>query len=142
MIATIKHGCPICRSDVKGDKKNKYFCKKCNILYDEDHIRKGKVVITQSEKVETLKVEREKGYLYFIDKQGDVSRVKRAKSRADKGAKMHEKMKEVGLKKEKGYLYYLDSEGDVSRSPMKRGKNYNPNKEVLVGTEILTEKKV
>ncbi|MBU1200959.1 MAG: hypothetical protein KJ583_01345 [Nanoarchaeota archaeon] len=64
--------------------------------------------------------------MYFIDKQGDISRVKMAESRSDKGSKKHEKIVKVGLKKEKGYLYYLDKDGCIARSPMKRGgKNGN-----------------
>ncbi|NQU98819.1 hypothetical protein HQ533_05090 [Candidatus Woesearchaeota archaeon] len=76
----------------------------------------------EAEKVKELKIEREPGYLYFIDKQGDVSRVKRAKSKADKGKKKHEKVLKVGLEKERAYLYFIDTDGGVSRTKMKRGK--------------------
>lgn len=71
-----------------------------------------------SQKVEKVGVKRADGYLYFIDKQGDVSRAKMARG-GKKGGKT-EKIKKVGVKKEKGYLYFLDKQGDVSRAKMVR----------------------
>ena len=71
-----------------------------------------------AQKVEKTGVKRQEGYLYFIDKQGDVSRAKMARG-GKKGGKP-EKVKKVGLKKEKGYLYFLDKQGDVSRAKMAR----------------------
>ncbi len=71
-----------------------------------------------AQKVEKTGVKREEGYLYYIDKQGDVSRAKMARG-GKKGGKA-EKVKKVGVKKEKGYLYFLDKQGDVSRAKMAR----------------------
>ncbi|MBI1979677.1 MAG: hypothetical protein HYY63_06655 [Elusimicrobia bacterium] len=71
-----------------------------------------------AQKVEKTGVKREEGYLYYIDKQGDVSRAKMARG-GKKGGKP-EKVKKVGLKKEKGYLYFLDKQGDVARAKMAR----------------------
>ena len=71
-----------------------------------------------AQKVEKAGVKREDGFLYFIDKQGDVSRAKMARG-GKKGGKP-EKVKKVGVKKEKGYLYFLDKQGDVSRAKMAR----------------------
>ena len=71
-----------------------------------------------AEKVAKAGIKREEGYLYFIDKNGDVSRAKMARG-AKKGGKV-EKVAKVGAKKEKGYLYFLDKAGDVSRAKMKR----------------------
>jgi|FLOH01.1.fsa_nt_gi hypothetical protein len=110
-MKTFKHGCPICQSDVTGDKEHLYYCKKCNVLFREEQIGTN-----------TIGIEREPGYLYFIDKQGDVSRVKMARSRSDKGPKKHEKVEKFGIQKEKGYLYYLDKNGFVARKLMKRRK--------------------
>jgi hypothetical protein len=74
-----------------------------------------------AEKVTKAGVKRQDGYLYFIDKQGDVSRAKMARG-GKKGGKI-EKVKKVGVKKEDGYLYFLDKSGDVSRAKMvRRGK--------------------
>lgn len=71
-----------------------------------------------AQKVEKTGVKREEGYLYYIDKQGDVSRAKMARG-GKKGGKA-EKVKKVGVKKEKGYLYFLDKQGDVARAKMAR----------------------
>ncbi len=74
-----------------------------------------------AEKVTKAGVKRQDGYLYFIDKQGDVSRAKMARG-GKKGGKI-EKVKKVGVKKQDGYLYFLDKSGDVSRAKMvRRGK--------------------
>ena len=69
-----------------------------------------------AEKVAQAGVKREEGYLYYIDKQGDVSRAKMARG-GKKGGKP-EKVQKVGLKKEKGFLYFLDKKGDISRAKM------------------------
>ena len=69
-----------------------------------------------AEKVAKAGVKREEGYLYYIDKQGDVSRAKMARG-GKKGGKP-EKVAKIGVKKESGYLYYLDKKGDVSRAKM------------------------
>ncbi len=73
-----------------------------------------------AQKVTKAGVKRQNGYLYFIDKAGDVSRAKMARGKK-KGGKP-EKVTKVGVKKEKGYLYFLDKAGDVSRAKMKRGR--------------------
>ncbi len=67
-------------------------------------------------------VKRASGYLYYIDKQGDVSRAKMARGgKKGKGGKSKpEKVAKVGVKKEKGYLYFLDKKGNVSRAKMAR----------------------
>ena len=71
-----------------------------------------------AQKVAKAGVKRAEGYLYFIDKSGDVSRAKMARG-GKKGGKP-EKVEKVGVKKEKGYLYFLDKQGDVSRAKMAR----------------------
>ncbi|MBI4348433.1 MAG: hypothetical protein HY553_16440 [Elusimicrobia bacterium] len=69
-----------------------------------------------AEKVAKAGVKREEGFLYYIDKQGDVSRAKMARG-GKKGGKP-EKVSKLGVKKESGYLYFLDKKGDVSRAKM------------------------
>lgn len=71
-----------------------------------------------AQKVTKVGVKRAEGYLYFIDKGGDVSRAKMARG-GKKGGKP-EKVAKAGVKKEKGYLYFLDKQGDVSRAKMAR----------------------
>ncbi len=73
-----------------------------------------------AERVEKAGVVREKGYLYYLDKQGDVSRAKMARG-GKKGGKP-EKVAKLGVTREDGYLYFIDKNGDVSRSKMARRK--------------------
>ena len=71
-----------------------------------------------AQKVAKAGVKREDGFLYFIDKQGDIARAKMARG-GKKGGKI-QKVQKVGIKKEKGFLYFLDKQGDVSRAKMVR----------------------
>ena len=73
-----------------------------------------------AEVVEKTGVTKEKGYLYYLDKQGDVSRSKMA--RAGKGGGIAEKVATAGVTREAGYLYFIDKNGDGARSPMARGR--------------------
>ena len=68
------------------------------------------------EKVQKVGVKRQDGFLYFIDKAGDVSRAKMARG-GKKGGKP-QKVTKVGITKEDGFLYYLDKGGDVARARM------------------------
>jgi len=70
-----------------------------------------------AEKVQKVGIKKEEGYLYFVDKEGDVSKTLMA--RGDKKGGKLSKVQKVGINKEKGYLYFVDKEGDVSRSLMK-----------------------
>ena len=73
-----------------------------------------------AQKVQKVGVKKDKGFLYFVDKAGDVSRAKMARG-GKKGGKV-EKVTKVGVKKEKGFLYFIDKQGDVSRAKMARGR--------------------
>lgn len=72
------------------------------------------------EKVQKVGVKREDGFLYYIDKAGDVSRAKMARG-GKKGGKP-QKVTKVGVRKETGFLYYLDKAGDVARAKMVNAK--------------------
>ncbi|MDD5270131.1 MAG: hypothetical protein WC481_02135 [Candidatus Omnitrophota bacterium] len=72
-----------------------------------------------AQKVAKAGIKREKGYLYYLDKQGDISMAKMARG-GSKGGKP-KKVAKVGVKREKGYLYFIDKQGDVSKAKMKRG---------------------
>ncbi len=74
-----------------------------------------------AEKVEKVGVKKDKGYLYFVDKRGNVSRAKMARGRKKGRAKI-ETVAKVGVKKKKGYLYFIDKKGDISRAKMARGR--------------------
>jgi hypothetical protein len=54
-----------------------------------------------AKKVAKVGVKKEGGYLYFVDKQGDVSRAKMARG-SSKGGKA-QKVAKVGVKKESGF---------------------------------------
>lgn len=72
-----------------------------------------------AQKVAKVGVKREEGYLYFVDKKGNVSRAKMARGNK-KGGKPTVVAK-VGVKKQKGYLYFIDKQGDISCAKMVRG---------------------
>ena len=71
-----------------------------------------------AEKVAKAGIKREKGYLYYLDKQGDVSRAKMARGGKKGGAPT--KVAKVGVKRTPGYLYFIDKQGDVSKAKMAR----------------------
>ncbi len=76
-----------------------------------------------AQKVAKAGVKKADGYLYFVDKQGDISRAKMARGGSRKGKKgKPEKVAKVGVKKESGFLYFVDKHGDVSRAKMARGR--------------------
>ena len=72
-----------------------------------------------AEKVTKVGVKKVSGYLYFVDKHGNVSRAKMA--RGKKGGGKVELVAKAGVKKASGYLYFVDKHGDVSRAKMVRG---------------------
>lgn len=71
-----------------------------------------------AEKVAKVGVKRADGYLYYVDKNGDISRAKMARG-GKKGGKP-EKVAKCGVKKAGGYLYFVDKQGDISRAKMRR----------------------
>ena len=73
-----------------------------------------------AEGVANTGVSKEKGYLYYLGKDGNVWRSKMA--RAGKGGGSAEKVADAGVPRESGYLYYVDMNGNVARSPMARGR--------------------
>ncbi len=74
-----------------------------------------------AEKVAKVGVKKQGGYLYFVDKKGNVSRARMARGGGKKGKQKQELVAKAGVKKQKGYLYFIDSKGDVSRAKMVRG---------------------
>jgi len=73
-----------------------------------------------AEKVKTSGVKKEKGFLYYLDKNGNVSRSKMARG-GEKGGGA-EVVSETKVTREKGFLYFIDKDGDVSRAKMARGR--------------------
>ena len=72
-----------------------------------------------AEQVAKVGVKKEKGYLYFVDKHGDVSCAKMARGNRKGGSP--KKVAKVGVKKKSGYLYFIDRHGDISCAKMVRG---------------------
>ncbi len=72
-----------------------------------------------AQQVVKLGIKRQKGYLYYIDKQGDVSCAKMARGKKKGGSP--KKVAKCGVKRKEGYLYFLDKKGNVSCAKMKRG---------------------
>ena len=72
-----------------------------------------------AKKVAKVGVKKEKGYLYFVDKRGDVSCARMARGNKKGGAP--KKVAKVGIKKVAGYLYFIDKQGDISCAKMVRG---------------------
>ena len=72
-----------------------------------------------AQKVAKVGIKRQKGYLYYLDKRGDVSCAKMARGKKKGGGR--KKVAKCGIKRKKGYLYFIDKKGDVSCAKMKRG---------------------
>src|SRR5262245_51551570 len=64
-------------------------------------------------------IRREKGWLYFLDKRGDVSRARMARG-GGRAVKGQQKVARCGVKREDGWLYYIDKQGNVCKVKMKR----------------------
>jgi hypothetical protein len=71
-----------------------------------------------AEKIAKAGIKREKGYLYYLDKQGDISAAKMARGGKKGGAP--KKVAKLGVKRKEGYLYFIDKQGDVSAAKMAR----------------------
>lgn len=70
--------------------------------------------------IEKTGVKREKGYLYFLDKKGNVAKVQ-MKRAGKKTNKTQTVVAKCGIKRKIGYLYYLDKAGNVCEAKMQRG---------------------
>ena len=73
------------------------------------------------ETIAKVGVKKEAGFLYFVDKEGDIGRAQMARGQRDTG-KRSEKVVKVGVKKERGFLYFVNGKGDIARSKMQRGR--------------------
>jgi hypothetical protein len=73
-----------------------------------------------AEKVMKCGIKRKKGYLYYVDKRGNVVETKMARGKAKGGG--GKVVAKAGVKKVKGYLYFIDKKGDIARAKMLRGR--------------------
>ena len=74
-----------------------------------------------AEKVAKVGVKKQEGYLYFVDKHGNVARAKMSRGGKKEGEAKVEVVAKAGVKKKAGYLYFIDKYGDVSAVKMARG---------------------
>ena len=72
-----------------------------------------------AQKVAKVGIKRKKGYLYYVDKKGNVVETKMARGKSKGGG--GKVIAKPGVKKEKGCLYFIDKAGDVSCAKMLRG---------------------
>ena len=72
-----------------------------------------------AQKVAKVGIKRKKGYLYYVDKKGNVVETKMARGKSKGGG--GKVVAKPGVKKVKGYLYFIDKKGDVSCAKMLRG---------------------
>ena len=73
-----------------------------------------------ADKVQNTGVNKESGFLYYLDKNGHVARTKMARG-ATKGGSA-EVVANAGVQRESGWLYFIDKDGDVARTKMARGR--------------------
>ncbi|MCK4579303.1 MAG: hypothetical protein KAU50_10965 [Candidatus Marinimicrobia bacterium] len=73
-----------------------------------------------AEKVKTVGVKKESGFLYYLGKDGHVWRSKMARAGQKGGSAA--KVADAGISRESGFLYFIDKDGDVARSKMARGR--------------------
>ena len=69
-----------------------------------------------AEVVKSTGVSKEKGYLYYLGKNGNVWRSKMAR-----GGNAEE-VAQAGVTRESGWLYFIDKGGNVARARMARGR--------------------
>ncbi len=75
--------------------------------------------IDRATKIVRLGIKREDGYLYWVNKQGDVCRGKGKigpRGGIKTEAKDTEVLAEKQVQREQGYLYFIDTEGDIART--------------------------
>ena len=85
-------------------------------------------------KMKQTEVMKESGYLYFVDKNGNIARAKMSRAGRKKGRTKKEVVAKTKVKKESGYLYFVDKKGNVARAKMARGRK--------AGKKKATKKKV
>ncbi len=66
-------------------------------------------------------IKRVSGYLYFIDKHGNVACAPMSRAGRKKGKVKTKVVAQTKVKKVSGYLYFLDKKGNVCRAKMARG---------------------
>ncbi len=71
-------------------------------------------------KVAKTGVKKEKGWLYYLDKHGNVSRAKMIRRGQKTKKTPPQVIAKPGVKREDGWLYFIDKQGDVAKAKMAR----------------------
>lgn len=75
-----------------------------------------------AEKIKECKIEKEHGFLYYLDRNGNISRSKINRKMIIQ--QLPEIILELNIKRKRGYLYFIDKEGDISRIKMIKGRKF------------------
>ncbi len=75
-----------------------------------------------AEVVAKVGVKKKAGFLYFVDKRGNVACAPMSRKGRKKGKAKITVVAKAGVKKQKGYLYFIDGRGNVARAKMARGR--------------------
>ncbi len=70
-------------------------------------------------KVAKLGLKKEDGWLYYLDKKGNISRAKMGRGRKPSRVKPQVVTK-VGITRKEGFLYFIDKDGDLAMVKMSR----------------------
>jgi len=71
--------------------------------------------------IEKTGIKREKGFLYYVDKKGNVAKCN-MKRKGKPYKKKIEVVEKCGITRKTGYLYYIDKQGNVCEAKMARGR--------------------
>jgi hypothetical protein len=74
-----------------------------------------------AEKVHETGISKEKGWLYYLDKGGNVARTELARAGRRHG-RTSEVLVSCSVERERGWLYFIDKHGDVARARMAQHK--------------------
>lgn len=70
-------------------------------------------------KVAKVGLKKEEGWLYYLDKKGNIARAKMGRGRKASKVKPQVVAK-LGVKRQGGFLYFIDKQGDLSMAKMSR----------------------
>ena len=73
-------------------------------------------------------VKKKAGFLYFIDKDGNVACAAMSRAGRTKGKAKKEVVAKTKIKKEAGFLYFIDKSGNVCKAKMARGRKAKKKK--------------
>ncbi len=90
-------------------------------------------------KVTKVGIKKEEGWLYFLDKKGNISRAKMGRGRKGSKTKPQVVVK-LGTKRKTGFLYFIDKQGDLSCAKMSRKGRKRVAKKKATKTKVRRKK--